>query len=248
MLKTVFILVPALFAFNSHAQQRQLHARVDAGQESVSGLNVVNLVTESITSTADDGTFSIMASAGDLLVITAVHLEVYRHLVEASDFNATVHIEMIPKVTTLDEAIVNKYSHINAESLGIIPKGQRKYTPAERRLQTAGDFKPIHLINILGGSLPVDPIINAITGRTAMLKKELEVETKERLLAHMEVMNQEYFTETLGIPADYVDAFRYYAVEDQILREAVKANNRTAAEFRLAELATNYKNILTSEN
>ena len=41
-------------------------------------------------------------------------------------------------------------------------------TQAERRLQTAGkvEFK-----NILKGQIPVDPIINAISGRTRRLKK-----------------------------------------------------------------------------
>ena len=37
----------------------------------------------------------------------------------------------------LEEVIVKRYDNINAESLGIISQGQKKYTAAERKLETA---------------------------------------------------------------------------------------------------------------
>jgi hypothetical protein len=40
----------------------------------------------------------------------------------------------------LDEVVIRRYNNINAVSLGIIPN-QKSYTPAERKLRTAGDFK-----------------------------------------------------------------------------------------------------------
>lgn len=43
-------------------------------------------------------------------------------------------------------------------------------TQMERRLYT-GDFKPIDLLGLLGGSVNVDAILNSINGRTAMTKK-----------------------------------------------------------------------------
>jgi hypothetical protein len=51
-------------------------------------------------------------------------------------------------------------STITAESLGIIPYGQKKYTPAERKLYTATS----------GGG--IDGLLNTISGRKAMLKKK----------------------------------------------------------------------------
>jgi hypothetical protein len=41
----------------------------------------------------------------------------------------------------LDEVVIRRYNNINAVSLGIIPANQKSYTPAERKLRTAGDFK-----------------------------------------------------------------------------------------------------------
>jgi len=230
-------------AFQAQSQEQLFRARISAADSSVDGINIVNLISKKYARTNSEGFFSIGAQAGDLLVITAVNLEVHRYLVDADDFSDVVQISMIPKVTTLDEAVVNQYTHINAEALGIIPKGQRKYTPAERRLQTAGDFKPIHLLGILGGSLPVDPIINAITKRTAMLKKELAVETNERLLAQLDSFGDQYFTERLSISSELVDGFKRYAVEDPALQTALMTRNKEMVEFRLSFLAANYNNM-----
>jgi hypothetical protein len=49
----------------------------------------------------------------------------------------------------LDEVVIRRYNNINAVSLGIIPN-QKSYTPAERKLRTAGDFKPIMLLGLMG--------------------------------------------------------------------------------------------------
>jgi hypothetical protein len=50
----------------------------------------------------------------------------------------------------LDEVVIRRYNNINAVSLGIIPANQKSYTPAERKLRTAGDFKPIMLLGLIG--------------------------------------------------------------------------------------------------
>ena len=75
------------------------------------------------------------------------------------------------QVNILDEVFIASNSEFNAVSLGILKKEIKPLTPYERQLYTAGDFKPVHLLSILTGSLNVDPIINAITGRTKRLKK-----------------------------------------------------------------------------
>ena len=155
---------------------------------------------------------------------------------------------MTAKITQLEEVSVNKNPEINAVSLGISPKGIKKYTPAERRLKTAGDFKPIHLLQILGGSMPVDPLLNAISGRTAMLKRELEIEKKERLLLLFNsLLAETYFSNTLKIPSDYIKGFQYYCIEDGKISEALRSKNKTKIEFLIVPLATKYKEIIANE-
>lgn len=78
-----------------------------------------------------------------------------------------------------------------------------------------------------------------------MLKKELEVEKKERLMLRVEAQFKlEYFTEKLKIPQEYVKGFLYYAVEDEKLSKFIYAKNKGLTKFRLGELATQYLALL----
>jgi hypothetical protein len=101
---------------------------------------------------------------------------------------------------------------------------------------------------MMGGSIGLDPIINAITGRTAMLKKELKIERKEYLLQKIEnLFKEEYFTENLKIPKEYVRGFWYYAVEDPKLTEAINSNNKMMARFIFSDVASKYLELLNSK-
>jgi hypothetical protein len=151
-------------------------------------------------------------------------------------YSHIVIIKMIAKTTELKEVIVNKHPEINAVSLGISPRGIKKYTPAERRLFTAN-------------STPGDALLNLLSGRTAMLKKEIEVEKKIRLLAIIDALykDESYFTQTLKIPTDYIKAFQYYCIEDKLFAETLKTKNKTKIEYLIIPLAAKFNKILSEE-
>jgi hypothetical protein len=91
------------------------------------------------------------------------------------------------------------------------------------------------------GGMPFDPILNAISGRTKMLKAELQVERKEFALQTLtELFEKSYFIEKLHIPADYVKGFQYYAVENNGLRSVLKTRNKTQIDFILSQLSVEY--------
>jgi hypothetical protein len=167
-----------------------------------------------------------------VLVFSAVNLEFKRELIEEEDFKSeVVIINMIPEITELKEVIVNKHPEINAVSLGIVPKGQKTYTPAERKLYTAS-------------STPLDGLLNSISGRTAMLKKELIVEGKEQLLSKVAVLYEDkYYIETLKIPSDYIRDFQYYIIEDSGFVSALKSKNKTMTMFLAVKLAVSYNEL-----
>jgi hypothetical protein len=244
------LLLFSQMTFGQSFDEKLIHGKIMVESRAIAGVTIINLVNEKSTISDSNGEFFILAKADDLLVFTSVNLEYHRRIIEEEDLKPELLIiKMTAKVTELEEVIVNKHPEINAVSLGISPKGIKKYTPAERRLKTAGDFKPIQLLGILGGSLPVDPILNAISGRTAMLKKELEVEKKEYLLALIgSLFDENYFTKTLKIPSDYIKGFQYYSIEDKKLAEALKSKNKTKIEFLIVPLAAKYNEIISEEN
>lgn len=79
----------------------------------------------------------------------------------------------------LKEIEVIEYKNINPVALGIVPANQKTYTPAERKLYTATGGGNRYGLST---SVSLDGIINGISGRTKMLKKEVQVE-KERVFA-----------------------------------------------------------------
>ena len=144
-------------------------------------------------------------------------------------------------ISELDEITLTEYKNINAVALGIIPANQKTYTPAERKLAAAGDFHWYSPLLIPLGGMSVDGLINSISGRTSMLKKELVVERKEQLQAKTsDYFERKYFVETLNIPEDYVDGFLFYIVDNERYARAMKDKNKTMAAFILSGLAVEY--------
>ena len=192
------------------------------------GIDVVNLGNEKVTVTNSKGEFSILAKADDILVFSSKSLEMRRVLIDEDDLNSgTITVNMYPKINELNEVIVKKSP---IEGVSIIP-GQKQYTPAERKLHTATN-----------GIL--DAPINWMSGRTEMLKKEVAVERKERLLDKIGILYEDkYYIETLKVPEIYIDDFQRYIIEDKEFIAALKVKNRTMMLFLISKLAANYNAI-----
>ena len=194
----------------------------------LSGIEVVNLGNEKVALTNSKGEFSILAKADDILVFSSKSLEMRRVLIDEDDLKSgVITVNMYPKINELNEVIVKKSS---VEGVSIIP-GQKQYTPAERKLRTAT-------------SGVLDATINWMSGRTAMLKKEVAVERKERLLDKIGILYEDkYYIETLKIPEIYIDDFQRYIIEDKEFTAALKVKNRTMMLFLISKLAVNYNAI-----
>lgn len=206
------------------------------------GIHVINLSKRNGAITDARGYFQIKAKVSDTLQFSAVNLKATRHVLRVSDFsNDLLLIKMESLITELEEVAIINYKNINAVALGIVPANQRTYTPAERKLAAAGDFKWYSPLLIPLGGMSVDGLINSISGRTAMLKKELVVERKELLQAKTsDYFERKYFIETLKIPDEFVDGFLFYIVENEKYVNAMKDKNKTMVTFVLSELAVEY--------
>lgn len=139
------------------------------------------------------------------------------------------------QVNILDEVFIASNSEFNAVSLGILKKEIKPLTPYERQLYTAGDFKPVHLLSILTGSLNVDPIINAITGRTKRLKKYIQIEKKERNLMFLEDHFMVYLDENLEIKEELIGRFLGYLVENEKLQPLIDSEDLGALHFFIGD-------------
>ena len=226
----------AQISFGQTSGAKEILGQVFEESTSVEGVNIINNTTQITTVTDANGMFSIIVKEGDVLVFSSVNLDPLKRRITVEDLNsASIQIKMTAKQIELKEVIVNENADITAENLGIVPHGQKTYTPAERKIYTAT-------------STSVDKVINAISGRTAMLKKEVKVEKKEMLFKKLEYLfDDNYYTERLKIPVDYVKGFQIFCVDDAEFAVSLNSKNKTMSMFLITELARKYLKILENE-
>lgn len=237
-LRTIFTFFFLLFA-QVLLSQELLSGRVMVEGNFVENINVTNISSNKSVSTDREGAFTIPGNVGDILVFSSVNLETKRKVIVGEDITeGFIIVKMSASIIPLKEVKVNENTGISAENLGIIPQGQKKYSPAERRL---------HEATTGGGLVPLNPIINAISGRTTMLKKEVVAEKKERLLLRLDGwLEEKYYTNSLKIPQEYIKGFHYYLIEDNDFVRALKAKNKTLTKFLMSKLALNYKETIST--
>ena len=245
MLGRLFYFICMLSVCGFSQNTRFLSGKIVSEATDVEGILIKNSSSNEEVYSQRGGYFRIQGKPNDTLIFTAFNFNPTKHIITERDFGENlVFIPMQLHRNQLKELAIIDYKSINAESLGIVPKGQKTYTPAERKLIAAGEFKWYSPLLIPLGGMSVDGLINSVSGRTSMLKKEVEIEKKERLqlkLAHK--FDKEYIQNTLDIPEAYVEGFIFYASENDGFASAMKAKNYTMASFVLSELAAKYREL-----
>ena len=133
----------------------------------------------------------------------------------------------------LDEIVINRT--VTTESLGL--GGARKLTPAQRRLYRATSSG--------GGIIPIDAIVNAISGRTKMLEKAAELEQEELFVKRLlSKFSFEFYTEKLNIPKQYYMAFGYFLAQDSVIVTSFQTVDTTQLHLMYAEKAVEFLEIV----
>lgn len=246
LFKGIFLILFFVQTLTQSQELTLLKGKITSQIKELNEVYVTNLRSESSTTTDNNGSFTMFVKVGDTLQFSGLQIVGKKKRIDESDIAKKLFvISLEGKVIPLDEVEIKKYPNINAVSLGILQKPAKVYTPAERKLRTAEELHWYSPLLIPLGGMPVDGLINAISGRTAMLKKELKVERKEHLLQKIEYMfKEEYFLENLKIPKDYLRGFWYYAIEDPKLVEALNSKNKIMSRFIFSDLAVKYLEIL----
>ncbi|WCM40930.1 hypothetical protein MG290_08115 [Flavobacterium sp. CBA20B-1] len=231
--RIVFLLM--LFVSSSMlAQTKSVLGKVVAKTRDLEGIYVKNITTNESALTQKGGYFSIEASPNDTLIFSAVHLVGREKVLSYADMNKSlvfIPMEFIDNV--LDELVIDRT--VNSETLGF---GKvKRYTPAQRNLHRATSSS--------GGIIAIDAIVNAISGRTKMLKKALALEEEylfvEKILSKFP---EEYYTEKLQIPPQYYMAFGYFMAQDPVVVTSYQTINSEQLSLLYAEKATEFLEIL----
>jgi len=226
--------------------RKQIQGKIVVRDASPSAVLILNLNTQVEVKSDSDGLFSILAMPDDVLLFSSKNLDFMRKILDQEKYNKGVlNVEMTSKVVVLDEVEIKSY---NAVGLGILQKPAKSYTPAERRLKTAGDFKPIHLLAIIGGGMPLDPVFNAINGKTKRLKKEIKLERSQKRLEQFEVFfPKDDLIEQVNVSSDEVMEFTYFVLDKEEFIKILEIQDKNKMLFYLIQMYSQFKNQSQSD-
>lgn len=230
----VLCLLPA--CLSGQAKQRQeLRGLIVEDTAAIADVHVLNLSALQATISDADGFFRIQAGLGDTLLFSAVRYKRTSLVVDAAVLSApSLLVPLEPFVNELREVVVTPYDltgdlnkdvgrlpvapPVSAFSLGLPNAAARRFTQTENRLNEATTG---------GGIVPLNPLLNAITGRTRRLKKQLVLETRYEQARQIRMQYPDsIFVSRLGIPEDRIPDFMYFCEVDSLFNQVAYSDDR----------------------
>ena len=223
-----FLLV--FFPFQTiFSQSIELSGKV-ASSTNVENIHIINKTQQLFTITDRDGLFTIIVRLHDTLAFSSIQHQSKNIIISKQMIlDKVVYVKLEEQINELDEIIIGKVltgnlisdinntegdPPINFFDVGIPGYQGKPATQSERRLHEAGEFKPKMLLGLLGGGVPLNPILNGISGRTKMLKKRVEIETKETLMQSIKARLSKDFLVSNPLEDHLVGDFFYFCADD----------------------------------
>lgn len=222
-------------ALKAQERRTELSGQVQQQGAPVADVHVMNLSAEKATITDEKGHFMIPARAGDTLLFSAVQLRRKSLVVHPAMLKAErILIPLEAFVNELDEVVLFPYNlsgdlvrdlqqmpdepiYVGA-TLGLPNAYKTPPTQAERKLYEATSGS---------GLVPLNPVLNALTGRTRYLKKLLSAERRNTNTRRVrEDYADSLFIQELRIPALNIDDFIYYCEADTVFTELLTLGDR----------------------
>lgn len=220
----VVLLTSVIFQL-SFSQKTDILGKVKSALE-VENIHVINKTAQRFTTTNVYGEFRITASQNDTIVFSSIQHKLLSIVVNDQIITDRVLVVTLEEqLNALDEVIVGKVlsgdilmdiGDVNGEPMTSKKAGIPSY---QGPLKTQSERKLIEATTG-GGIIPLNPIINGITGRTKQLKNQVKLEEKETLMYNLKIRLSEYLFEMNPLEEEYIMEYFYFVSEedDFILR------------------------------
>jgi len=224
-----FIILMAVFQVESMVSQTvEIYGKIESNDD-VENIHIINKTARVFTISNQAGNFKISAKINDTLVFSSVQYQTKILVIDENILiNKRVNVFLEEHINELDEVFVGKFltgdllsdinntegePPINFYDVGIPGYTGKIATQSERRLNEATTG---------GGIIPLNPILNAISGRTKMLKQQVALEAKDELLFSIKVRLSEVFFELNPLEESLIMDFFYFCQEDENFMNACK--------------------------
>ena len=225
MRKAIFFHCFFVFSLCGIAQKVDLNGQINAENDEVSFINIINLNQKKGSISNKKGEFIIEVELNDTLIFSAVQFEKFEiEVTEEIIDNDFLEVNLIEKNNLLEEVVINPYGltgnliedaqHMPSyvfdyKAAGLKPP-RKPISSTERKLYTAS-------------STPIDYILNSINGRIKKLRM-LNDWGKIDLLKNdiQKRIPKEFFIKDLKIEEKYIEDFIYFCVENEALQSFVR--------------------------
>lgn len=220
-----------------NAQTVELSGTI-TGDDDVESIHILNKTSLTNATSNKEGVFVIKAKLNDTIIFSAVQYKLLVRVVNKEDIlkkKLDVTLQLLtnqldevfltgPLTGKLDKDIINSDAKpkINFYDVGIPGYKGKQKTPAQKRLFEATSG---------GGFIPINPIINAITGRTKKLKEIIKLENDDALLARLKNDLKEDFFRVNPLDKKHHIEFFYFVQEDPEFRSTCSKSNLHALAF-----------------
>ena len=239
----IFFLFVCAVSMAQTSFSKNLEGKAVSKNNGVADVHIMNISANKATITDEEGNFIITVTLGDTLLFSAVQFKRKTLVISSAILESKfISVSLEEFVNELDEVVVRPFDLsgdlaedmkqlqigqvVSATSLGLPNAHVKPLMQSERQLRTAAGPK-FHPLMIL--SPPIDPIINAISGRTKMLKKRVARDKKElRLQGVRNSVADSLFLTQLRIPKEKIDDFMYFCEADETFDTLVRSDDKIA--------------------
>ena len=190
MLRTKYFVALIVLFFSKiiTAQTLEVSGKVSSKTD-VENIHIINKTAKFFTVTNQTGNFNISGKLNDTIVFSSIQHKLTEVVItEDIILSKTIFVTLEEQINELDEVIVGKIA-----------------TQSERRLHEATSG---------GGFIPLNPILNAISGRTKMLKEQVKLEEKDNLLHKIKTTLSKDFFIVYNLDERLRADFFYFCEED----------------------------------
>ena len=223
-MKYVFCICFFACSLFSYGQVVELSGNVE-GKDDLDGIHVINKTSSFYAVTTVTGNFKIKANVNDTIVFSSILYKLKEMVVTptiykdkylttaletfVNDLNEVTLGRVLTGNLSSDVANQGNKKQINFADVGIPGYTGKPLTQSARRLKEASDFSPTIGGGFSGGGvgLQINPIINAISGRTKDLKERVIIENKSSLLEKIKKEFAATFFQSHELPEDKREEF-----------------------------------------
>lgn len=237
--KLLFILFVCTACFLN--SQVRIKGVVKDSIDVIPDVNIINLNTKIGTNSNLDGEFQLLVRLGDSIQFTSIqHKKAIFYIAAITLKEKFLNVRLQQKTYALDEFELKKHNlsgflgvdlnaipedntpNVSAISLGLPNAGNRKMTSIERKLYTATTGN---------GLVPVDLLINVISGRLKKLKEQARIIGEDNDVEYMYKNYRFFVQDYYKIPEKDMYRFLYFCIEDPTYRKSLLKNEMKIIAF-----------------